>query len=158
MFKPREERHSVLIRARMRAGGPALDVCVRNVSSRGMLLQAHEVPAQGSYVEIMLPDAVVVGRVMWVSERRFGIRARERIPLHQLINGHARQPVNSAAAGLQRSPHRAAGAHAGAGARSAGQSMQFVFLVACGVGAAGIVALLAYRTLSSLSEQVIAHL
>lgn len=156
MFKAREDRHSVLIRARMRAGGPALDVCVRNVSSRGMLLQANDVPAQGTYVEILLPDTVVVGRVMWTSERRFGIRARDRIPLHKLINGHARRPGAAAAAPQRAAPSKAA--RGKASARSVGQSMQFVFLVACGVAAAGGIAMLAYRTLSSLSDKVTAHL
>jgi hypothetical protein len=157
MFKPREVRHSVLIRARMRAGGPAADVCVRNVSSRGMLLQAHEVPEPGSYVEILLPDAVVVGRVMWAAERRFGIRARDRIPIHRLIGGHSRQS-DSMAMAAQRGRPCATIAEARSDARLAGRSMQFLVLVLCSVAAAGLAALLVFRALSSVSDKISQHL
>jgi hypothetical protein len=157
MFKSREARHAVLIRARMRAGGPAADVCVRNVSSRGMLLQAHEVPAPGSYVEILLPDAVVVGRVMWAAERRFGIRARDRIPVDRLIGGHKRQSADTAA-NLQSGQPGVTGVQVRRDARFVARSMQFLFVALCGAAAAGLIALAAFRALSSVSDKISQHL
>lgn len=156
MFKSREVRHSVLIRARMRAGGPPMDVCVRNVSSRGMLLLTHEVPALGTYVEILLPDDVVVGRVMWAGERRFGIRAREKIPLHKVIGGQAQAEVVAAI----RRPARpgATMVQPRGDARFAGRSLEFLVLVACAVAVAAFAAIWAFRTLSAVSGKISEYL
>lgn len=147
----------MLIRARMRAGGAATDVCVRNVSSRGMLLLAHEVPAQGTYVEILLPDDVVVGRVMWAGERRFGIRARDRIPLHRLLDGQARQAAVTAGA-MPKTRSAGAALNARPDARYAGRSMEFLFLVACIVTVSIFAAILAFQMLASVTADISAHL
>jgi len=139
----------------MRAGGPATDVCVRNISSHGMLLLAHEVPAPGTYVEILLPDDVVVGRVMWSSERRFGIRARERIPLHRIVGRQAKQAAATAVARDRSGP---AAAPARGDARYAGRSMEFIFLIMCVTTFAVLAAIMAFRLLSSISDRISAHL
>lgn len=145
----------MLIRARMRAGGPATDVCVRNVSSRGMLLLAHEVPAAGTYVEILLPDDVVVGRVMWASDRRFGIRTNERISLHRLVGAQASQ---AAAAAVVRGRSSPAATRARADARDVGRSMEFIFLIGCITTIAVFAAILSFRLLSSISDQISRYL
>jgi hypothetical protein len=157
MLKPREERHSVLIRARMRAGGPATDVCVRNVSGRGMLLLAHEVPAPGTYVEILLPDDVVVGRVMWAGDRRFGIRSRDKVPLHKLLGVQAREAAAIAGATVPRRSSQTV-VPMRTDSRLVGRSLEFIFLVAGLCAVAIFAAIVTFETLTSVSDNIATHL
>lgn len=84
-LRQREERRQVFLRARMRAGGQPADICIRNISSRGMLLQTAAPPPRGSYVEVLLPMHRIVARVVWVKERRFGVQTREAMDLDNIL-------------------------------------------------------------------------
>jgi len=84
-LKDREPRRQVFFRARMRADGALSDVCIRNISSRGMLLQAAAPPSRGSYVEIFCPRHTIVARVVWVQDRRFGVHTRERMDISAVL-------------------------------------------------------------------------
>lgn len=84
-LKDREPRRQVFFRARMRADGALSDVCIRNISSRGMLLQAAVPPPRGSYVEIFCPRHTIVARVVWVQDRRFGVHTRERMDIGAVL-------------------------------------------------------------------------
>jgi len=86
LLKPREERRKVLVRARMRVGGAWHDACIVNVASRGLGLQAARPPQRGDYVEICRGVHVVIGQVVWRSDRRFGVRTQRTIPICSLIN------------------------------------------------------------------------
>lgn len=81
----REARRQVFLRARMRANGRPTDICVRNISSRGMLLQAANPPPRGTYIEVHLPRHTVVARVVWTKERRFGVQTREAMDVDAII-------------------------------------------------------------------------
>jgi hypothetical protein len=84
-FKPREARRKVLIPARMRSDAGWSDVCLRDLSSGGALVQSPNPPPPGSYIEIRRGSQVIVGRVRWRKERRFGIQAQGRIDIGALI-------------------------------------------------------------------------
>lgn len=102
-MKPREARRVVLIQARMRVDGVWGDVCIRNISSRGMLLQAASAPPRGTYVEIFRGRHSAIARVVWCSDRRFGIHTRERMDVDALINKpRGRPPQGAAQAGERR--------------------------------------------------------
>jgi hypothetical protein len=79
MHIAREPRRKVLIRATMRAGGPKMDVCIRDISSRGVMAQAGTPPPRGTYVDLDCAGHQIVGLVIWRRERRFGIQTRERL-------------------------------------------------------------------------------
>jgi len=99
MHIPRESRRKVLIRAKMRAGGPRVDVCIRDVSSRGLLIQGSAAPPRGTYVEFTCADQWIVGRVVWGKDRRFGVSTRERVDVGALLGGApagARAPSQAA--------------------------------------------------------------
>ena len=157
MLKPRETRHPVLIRAQMRGEGPTTEICVRNISTRGMLLQACRPPVPGSYIEVVLPGSRVTARVIWASDRRFGVSTRERIRLSDFVGtmreGSGRKmiagPRARAAALAARRPDQA---------QSAGRAMQFVFLLLCGAVAAAFAAGLAFSTLAQLRETLTDYL
>jgi hypothetical protein len=142
----------------MRADGPTTEVCVRNVSARGMLLQACRPPAPGSYVEIMLPETSLAARVVWASERRFGVSTRERIPLADFIGPMARQDGCAALKTARKARAAARSAQRGAGGRTASRSLQFGFLRLCGAAAAAAAASIAHGALAGVRDSLISAL
>lgn len=85
-MKTREERQKVMIRARMRAGASWHDVCILNLSKRGLGIQSAEPPPRGSYVEICRGRHLIVARVMWARGHRAGLRSQDLIWVQALIN------------------------------------------------------------------------
>jgi Flp pilus assembly pilin Flp len=77
----------------MRVEAERVDICIRDISSRGLLLQADAPPPRGTYVEIFLPALTLVARVVWTKDRRFGVATREPMNVAAIIN--ARPIVNS---------------------------------------------------------------
>jgi hypothetical protein len=84
-MKPREPRRKVLIKARMRLGGAWRDVCIRNISSRGLLLQAASAPSRGTYVELFRGRHLIVARVVWTSEEQFGVHTQDRLNVDAIV-------------------------------------------------------------------------
>jgi hypothetical protein len=147
MLKAREEREKVVLRARMRADGPPVDVCIRDISSFGMMLQAGSPPSRGTYVEIETAHEIVVGRVIWTRERKFGIKTRDRITLSRM---RGRAVLDAAAGAPCRRPRRrglAVAAHPD-GARLLGRAIDFTIVAAAAAALAAIFGGLAYGTLS----------
>lgn len=84
-MKPREPRRKVFVKARIRVGTSWGDVCVRDISSRGLLLQGREAPPRGTYLEVRRGSHVVVARVVWSGDQRFGVQAQDRISIEGFI-------------------------------------------------------------------------
>lgn len=84
-MKAREERQKVMIRARMRTGVSWHDVCILNLSTRGLGIQAASPPQRGTYVEIRRGTQVVVARVMWAKGHRAGLHAQDAILVRALL-------------------------------------------------------------------------
>jgi Flp pilus assembly pilin Flp len=151
----RAPRHKVLIRARMRAGGPQMDVCIRDVSARGMLVQADYAPAPRSYVEILLDGQSIAGRVIWANDRRFGVATREQIDIGAMQRGRKASPVaaerprlrgtRTAPTNVQHSLDRN---------RRVATALQFGFLVAAGAVAAAAVAVTVHGSLAGTFQTV----
>ena len=93
-MKPRDERQKVMIRARMRVGASWHDLCILNVSRRGLGIQAAIPLPRGTYVEICRGLVTVVARVMWSRGHRAGLQAQDAIAIQALI----REPSAAAAA------------------------------------------------------------
>jgi hypothetical protein len=83
--RARETRRKVLIRARMRSGRGWHDVTIRNISSRGMLVQTAAGQGRGSYVEIRRGRHVIVGRVVWTSGNNFGLHTQDPVAVNDVI-------------------------------------------------------------------------
>jgi len=128
-MKARATRHSVLIRARMRAGGRPVDVCVRNISARGMMLQCADPPPRGTYVEVAIGKTSIVGRVAWTNNRRAGVQARELIDVATYLGGAVTKPSPSLLASQRvRARDMAVTAE---DSRAIAHNMQFVFMLFC---------------------------
>jgi hypothetical protein len=75
----------VLIRARMRLTTFWCDVCIVNISSRGLQLQAARPPQRGAFVEIRRGPHVIIGWVAWAKQHRFGIKAQDVLFVDAII-------------------------------------------------------------------------
>lgn len=160
--KPREPRQKVVVSARMRIDGKYSDVCIRDISSRGMMLQAAAPPRPGTYIEIFRAANVVVARVVWAADRRFGIQTQDRINIPAII-----QAAPSSGPRLpdqeRRSPNRATAtainlAEVAERNRRRSRAFEFALLAACGLLGAGLAAHIAYDVLSSPMKSVSTHL
>ena len=90
-MKQREHRQKVMIRARMRSGVSWHDVCILNLSRRGLGIQAAEPPQRGAYVEIRRGKHVIVARVMWARGHRAGLHSQSLIFVRSLVRD---EPAN----------------------------------------------------------------
>lgn len=162
-LKAREPRQKVMIPARMRAGETYVDVCVRNISSRGMMLQTASPPPPGSYIEILRGAYTVVGRIVWTKERRFGIHAADRIDINAIVNQTTRSGPRPASR-ERRSPERRASPTPTdivtrlERSRRIARAAEFGLLVAAGTAGAGLLATMAYGILASPFHSIAAHL
>ena len=80
-----------MIRARMRSGVSWHDVCILNLSRRGLGIQAAEPPQRGAYVEIRRGKHVIVARVMWTRGHRAGLHSQSLIFVRSLVRD---EPAN----------------------------------------------------------------
>lgn len=86
-MKSRENRRSVMISARLRAGGGWSDARILNISSRGLMVHADQAPSRGAYVEIRKGSHHIVARVVWAEAQRFGVYTQDRLPVDSIANG-----------------------------------------------------------------------
>ena len=151
MMRNREPRRQVLIHARMRAGTAWVDVCIRNMSSRGLLGQTQDPPLPGTYVEIRRGAHVIIGRCVWRKDRDFGVRTQDKLNVDAIIA----EPVTSGAG--QYPPERRSDperirpgnlARQLDRSRQTSAAIQFLFVVCLGMVAAGLAASLVHEILS----------
>jgi len=69
----------------MRSGLSWHDVCILNLSRRGLGIQAAEPPKRGTYVEICRGSQVIVARVMWAKGHRAGLHSQDSIAVQALV-------------------------------------------------------------------------
>jgi hypothetical protein len=147
----------VLIRATMRAGSRGIDVCIRDVSVRGMCVVTARPPPRGTIVEISGPTAPIVGEVIWASERRFGVAVGGRINVPQLLAQRTDSPPPHEVVPL---PAYARGVvpktRTADENRNAGRAMQFLFMALLGIAAAGLIGELVYENLAAAADRVTA--
>lgn len=159
-YRARETRRQVFLRAMIRAGRQPSPICVRNISSRGMLLQAACPPQRGTYVEILLGRHVIVARVVWAKERRFGVQTRQAMDVDAILGElgaapvRSRQAISAAMATPARAPTAAELRERHERNRRISSMFEFLVLVL----AAGIIAVLAgeaiYARIGTTFERV----
>lgn len=148
----------------MRAGDAYVDVCIRNISSRGMMLQAASPPPAGTYIEILRGTHAVVGRIVWTRDRRFGIQSASRIDISAIVNEptqSGRKPPQQERRSSNRSrlPQRQPDiAERAERSRRIARASEFGLVIAGGMIGAGLLATLAYDMMTRPFESVAAHL
>lgn len=142
---PREERHRVMLAARMRCDRGWVDVAIRNVSAHGMLLQAEQVPLPGSFLEIRLASLFYAVRTIWSDGCLFGVRTREAVDLRMMLADRAswdREP-----AGPRSERRRIGRPSATEGSHRIGSLLQFAILAIVAALAALAIERAVYSTL-----------
>lgn len=86
-FTPREERHNVVLQARIRANRGWSDACILNLSPKGMLVYSPQPAKPGSVVEVRRGEQAIVARVVWRQNNRIGLRSQDRLEVEQVITG-----------------------------------------------------------------------
>lgn len=148
MVRKREERIKVLTRARMRCGASWSDVCIVNLSTRGVGLQGSTPPVRGTYVELRRgSNVLIVGCVAWSAGHRFGVRTQDPIWIDGVINDAGPQGAPTPEWRERRAmPRLDSGAESSA---QRGRMLQFAVLVAGGI--------CAMVTLGSLVDSALAR-
>lgn len=105
-----------MIKARMRVGASWNDVCILNISPRGLSAQAAAPPAPGTYLEIRRDDHEIMARVIWARHHRFGVHTQDVLAIDDIINhpGRSGAPATVAACGAipdRRKPRSSAQRH-----------------------------------------------
>mgnify|MGYP001615477023 CR=1 FL=1 len=158
----REPRIKVTIRATMRAGEPRMDVYIRDISPRGMMMMAAVPPPRGTYIEVIGVGQTIVGRVTWSKDQRFGVRMGDRLDLAATVFGGATlasgQGLASGAstrlvAAVPKEKREDPAAN-----RAFGKILQFTVIVAFAVALSVAIALAMYDTLASSLGRVSTHL
>ncbi len=80
----REQRRPVRLSVRYKTDNGWSDAQIRNISSSGMMAVCESPPRRGTYVEFRRGDSIIVGRVMWTCDDRFGLKAQDKINLQSL--------------------------------------------------------------------------
>ncbi|HTU09935.1 MAG TPA: PilZ domain-containing protein [Allosphingosinicella sp.] len=162
-FKPREPRQKVVLPAKMRAGAGQMEVCIRDISSRGMLVQAGTPPPRGTYVEILRPGCAIAGRVVWTKHHKFGILAQGRISVAAVLErrkvprpGGGTPPTNQGGAiGIK---PQADPAQRAARARARAAVLQYAAVGGAAALGALLLAFALYSSLSGTVAEVAQHL
>jgi hypothetical protein len=78
-----------MINARMRDGGSWSDLCILNMSSRGLMGRSAVPPRPGSFVEVRRGPYVIVARVVWTKEQMFGVSTQDVVPIDDIVANKA---------------------------------------------------------------------
>lgn len=151
MKKAREERLKVLLRARMLIGASWTEVCIVNITSRGLGLQAASPPARGEYVEIRRGAHIIIGRVAWSGTHRFGIASQGTMPVYSIINEPDRQILDPAKVERRAVPRLPAPQIE---SRIRARLLQFLCVVAVGSGLAAALAASVQAALAQPMAQI----
>lgn len=152
-MKNREPRKATFIQARILTDAGWRDGIVRNVSSRGAMIEVGgAAPRRGSYIELRRATSVLVGQVMWAATGRFGISTREVIDIGALETGRA--TATSIDSGERRRLPRRLPAN-GDSTLGFRRNFEAAVLVAAIAFASITLATTLYRHLAHTSEQIV---
>jgi hypothetical protein len=127
-LKPRAPRQKVLIRARMRISAGWNDACILDISARGLMIRAASpAPRHGSCVELRRGARIIIGRVMWADQDRFGLSTQDQLDVESIIAVPDGAEAESSPAATAVSDRRSVVRHATVFERSRQWSRAFQF-------------------------------
>jgi len=152
-LKPREPRRPVLLSAVLRGGGREQVGRVRNISSRGLMIEADEPPGVGTILDVSIGATSVVGRVVWRKGNRFGFHSRGTIAARFFLDVAGEQKGHRPAERPARSGPATTEVY-----RRISRAIQFVSGVGFALGAAAIIGILLHEILIRPMQALSAHL
>jgi hypothetical protein len=126
----------------MRSPAGWSEVCIVNISPRGLQLQSAEPPPRGAFLEVRRGSHTIIATVAWAKQHRFGVRTQDTLPVDEIIAGvtAAVAPSNdtgSAERIERRSQPRPSGERHETNRRRA-RAMEFACAILFGLGAGTI--------------------
>jgi len=151
----------VLIPARLKQDAGWFDICIRDISAKGLLVQGASPPRRGSYVEIRRGAHVIVAKVAWAKDQQFGLTTQDIVPVDALIHrpdaaafGRSQTPSNDVQPERRAAP-RVSSEQAAARSRHISAVIQYgfaiVFALACAVALVGFVQDSLHRSLGTVT-------
>jgi hypothetical protein len=137
-----------------------MEICIRDISSRGLMLEANAPPPRGTYVEIVGAEQTIVGCVIWRKDRRFGIRTRDRIDVSAAICGTPAHPSDQGPALRSRTlctPIARTRINPGSD-QALSKIMEFMVIVAFGATLVAAMGMTMFDVLSRPMEHIELHL
>jgi hypothetical protein len=153
-YKSRSPRKKVVVPCRLNAGGLWSDACIRNISSRGMMITGDSAAKVGSYVDIRRGTIAITGRIVWADGPRFGVRTQDDITAEALVGEPVlkQRPSSGQGESDRRAPTRHARARSAADradqSRWLSSLFQYVCLVLFAGGFAAFAAIRVFRALA----------
>lgn len=134
--RSRELRRRVMLPARLRAGMQWSDVCILNISSRGLLIHSPRPTAKGATVELWLGEHLIVARVVSRDGPRVGLRSEDRVPVEQIISLGEADALQLTAGNASRRERRRRQRASQLHARLRGRTIEFTAVSAIGASLA----------------------
>jgi len=150
--KPREQRKTLFVRARLRTEQGWSDVTIANASSRGLMLQSPVPLRCNEFIEVRYRHVCIVGRIVWAGGSRCGVRTQDSVDVAAFVS---RTPAKARKHGLERrtvmraTAPRAATAQALEGSRRFARVFDWAVVAIGGSAAAAFVAQVAYSALDA---------
>lgn len=82
-----EERTRSTLRALLKDSRSQREICIMDMSTRGLLATTANPPRRGEFVELTIGSNSLAAQVKWSSQRRFGLSLRERVSVAALLEG-----------------------------------------------------------------------
>jgi hypothetical protein len=82
--RPRELRRRVMLRARLREASGWNDICILNVSSRGLMINGP-IPVKDDEVELWHGERLIIATVVWRKGTRAGLQAAGRVDVDEIL-------------------------------------------------------------------------
>jgi len=119
------------------------DICIRNMSSRGLLVQGRSPPDPGTYVEVRRGEHIIVARVVWSNGQEFGLQTQDQLHIDAILqdpNGANGATVTGAGERVERRavPRTPTSQQAHDFSRHLASAMQFGFLLVLSLSLAGV--------------------
>jgi len=143
--RPREERRTILLQARLRGDDGWRDAEIANVSSKGLMIRCLAPPPRATFVEIRHRGVCIIGRVMWSRGTHCGVRAQDEIDIGSLAANSPRKTtkpmveLRAVSAKVATAARTSLAVQADASRRTA-RLMHWITIAAAGAVAATIVA------------------
>jgi hypothetical protein len=147
-LKARGERHQITLPAQIDAGGPIMNVQIRDVSAQGMMIHSRTPLKVGTYVEVITEQANIVGLVRWTGDDCFGIKTRDRVPVVKLVFKGAGKLVRDNKGAMAAPMPNAPIAVQHARSRALGRALDFGFIAVAVIAVALLVGSFALGTLA----------
>jgi len=162
-FKNREARRKVFVAARMRSDSGWVDVTIRNISSRGILVQTVDPPAPGRAIELRRASHIIIARVVWRGRGEFGVRTQDVLAIDDIVAppGDATPRADGRPGERRRDPERLAAAAVAAkleASRQRAAMFQYVVLAGGALAAALFAGFKVYGLLARMAAAVSANL